>query len=54
MTAGTAIRSLTYILICLSIIVNYQVFIINKDYEIFTNPDGPETEDYFEAAHNNT
>lgn len=34
--------------ILLSIALTYKVLIIDKDYEIFTNPDGPDTSDYFE------
>jgi len=42
------IRSLTVFFIIFSIFVTYYVMIVEKDYIIFTNPDGPETEDYFE------
>ena len=42
------LRLITYSMIAFSIIVTYYVMVIQKDYEIFTNPDGPETADYFE------
>jgi hypothetical protein len=45
---ATFIRSLTVFFIIFSIFVTYYVMIVEKDYTIFTNPDGPETEDYFE------
>lgn len=42
------VRTATFILIAFSIAVTYYVMVVRKDYEIFTNPDGPETEEYFE------
>jgi|GEM_PF-2384287 len=42
------IRTTTLTLIVLSIIITYYVKVVQKDYVIFTNPDGPETADYFE------
>lgn len=43
-----AIKFLLIFFIALSITLMYGVFIVQKDYEIFTNPDGPDTSDYFE------
>jgi len=42
------IRTLTGLLVLFSIGVTYYVMIVQKDYVIFTNPDGPETEEYFD------
>lgn len=42
------LRSCTLLLIVLSIFVTYYVKVMQKEYIIFTNPDGPETEDYFD------
>lgn len=42
------LRVTTVCLILFSIVVTYYVKVIKTDYVIFTNPDGPETEDYFE------
>ena len=44
---AVAIRITTLCLILFSIIVTYYVKVVQQDYVIFTNPDGPETEDYF-------
>jgi hypothetical protein len=41
------LRTLTGALILFSIMVTYYVMIIEKDYLIITNPDGPDTEEYF-------
>jgi len=41
------IRGITLTLILFSIIVTYYVKVVQKEYVIFTNPEGPETEDYF-------
>lgn len=41
------IRTALAIMIIFSIVVTYYVMVVKKNYEIFTNPDGPETEDYF-------
>jgi|AntRauTorckE6833_2_1112554.scaffolds.fasta_scaffold10509_5 hypothetical protein len=46
-TLAVVIRSLTISLILFSILVTYYVKVAQTDYVIFTNPDGPETEDYF-------
>lgn len=35
-------------LIACSITITYKVMVIDKSYEIFTNPDGPDTSDYLE------
>lgn len=40
-------RTIFFFLIALSIGVNYYVFIIQKDFEVLTNEDGPDTSDYF-------
>lgn len=45
---AVAIRLLTITLIIISIAITYYVKVVQKDYIIYTNPDGPETEDYFE------
>ena len=45
---ATAIRSTTVALVLFSIMVTYYVMIVRKEYVIFTNPEGPETADYFE------
>jgi hypothetical protein len=47
-TAAIIIRSLTVFFIILSIAIIYYVMIVQKNYVIYTNPEGPETEDYFE------
>ncbi|HMO77790.1 MAG TPA: hypothetical protein PKA42_02800 [Candidatus Paceibacterota bacterium] len=36
------------LLIIFSLTLMYKVLMIDRDYEIFTNPDGPDTSDYFE------
>lgn len=38
---GAAIRLAIVIFLILSIGVSYYVIVINKDYDIITNPDGP-------------
>lgn len=47
-TLAIILRFSTALLVFFSIIVTYHVMITKKDYEILTNPDGPETEEYFE------
>ena len=47
-SAAAILRAITGALILFSIIVTYYVMIIEKDYVMFTNPDGPETAEYFE------
>lgn len=42
------IKTIFIILILFSIVTTYFVAMINKDFEIFTNPEGPDTSDYFE------
>lgn len=42
------LRFLFCILIICSIAVTYYVIVVNKDFEIVTNPEGPDTSDYFE------
>ena len=42
------IRIAVLIGITTSIAFTYYVMIVKKDYEILTNPDGPDTSDYFE------
>jgi hypothetical protein len=42
------IRSITLAVIGFSIGITYYVYVIQKDYEIITLPDGPDTSDYFE------
>lgn len=42
------LRTVTGALILFSIIVTHYVMIIAKDYKIFTNPEGPDTAEYFE------
>jgi hypothetical protein len=42
------IRTFTVIGIVASIATVYYVMIVQKDYEVLTNPDGPDTSDYFE------
>lgn len=39
---------LTAVLVVISIAITYYVMVVEKDYVIFTNPDGPDTSDYFE------
>ena len=43
-----SIRIVVLLAVAASIGVTYYVHIIQKDYEILTNPDGPDTSDYFE------
>ena len=45
---ATVLRSATLVLVLFSIITTFYVKVIKKDYVIFTNPDGPETEEYFQ------
>jgi hypothetical protein len=45
---STVLRISTIALIIFSILVTYYVKVIQQDYVIFTNPEGPETEEYFE------
>ena len=45
---ATGIRCCTLLLIGFSIVATYYVKVVQKDYIIFTNPEGPETEDYFD------
>lgn len=40
------LRWLLAALILLSILINFHVFVVQKDYEILTNPNGPDTSDY--------
>ncbi len=42
-----SIRFAIGLMVTFSIIVTYYVMVIEKDYVIFTNTDGPETDDYF-------
>lgn len=42
------IRRITILLVLFSIMTTYYVMIVQKDYVIFTNPGGPDTEDYFD------
>lgn len=42
------IRVVLSLLILMSIGITYYVMVVQKDYEILTNPDGPDTSDYFE------
>lgn len=42
------IRVLTLVLVLFSIIVTYHTMVVKQDYEILTNPEGPDTSDYFE------
>jgi hypothetical protein len=34
--------------IVFSLAVIYNVYMVNQSYEVFTNPEGPDTSDYFE------
>lgn len=52
MKLASLIRFFTVLSIAISIGVTYYALIVLKDYDILTNPEGPETEDYFEAWHN--
>lgn len=45
---ATLIRTVYVILIAFSIVVTYHVMINQQNYEIITNPEGPDTSDYFE------
>ncbi len=45
---AVSIRIATLTFIIFSIAVTYYVKVFQKDYVIFTNPEGPETEEYFE------
>lgn len=42
------LRTVTFVIILFSIGVTYYVMVVQKDYVIFENPEGPETEEYFE------
>jgi len=45
---ATLLRGITFSLILFSIITTYYVMVIDQNYTILTNPEGPETEEYFE------
>lgn len=45
---ATLIRTSTFLIIFFSIVVTHYVMVVQLDYTIFTNPEGPETADYFE------
>ena len=45
---GKILRVTTWLLILFSIAVTYYVMVVQQDYDILTNPDGPDTSDYFE------
>lgn len=40
------IRVVYVILISFSIVITYHVMVVEKNYDILTNPDGPDTSDY--------
>lgn len=46
-TVAWILRLTTAILVVFSITVTYFVMIVENRYEIFTNPGGPDTEEYF-------
>jgi hypothetical protein len=48
MTLELFFRIIRLALITLSIITTYYTMIVLQDYVILTNPDGPDTSDYFE------
>jgi len=43
-----SIRLLALVLTVISIGVIYYVMVVQGNYEVFTNPEGPDTSDYFE------
>lgn len=47
-SARALYRVLVIGVILFSFFVNYYTHIVKKDHIIFTNPDGPDTSDYFE------
>ncbi len=42
------IRVIIAVLILFSIVTTYHVTVVQKDFEILTDPEGPDTSDYFE------
>lgn len=44
------IRILFLVLISASIAITYYVMVIQRDFAVLTNPEGPDTSDYFEEA----
>ena len=48
LSPSAIIRGITLSLILFSILVTYYVKVVKQEYVIFTNPEGPETEDYFD------
>lgn len=45
---AVSLRTITFSMIVFSVVVTYYVMVVQQDYEIFTNPEGPETAEYFE------
>jgi hypothetical protein len=41
------LRTIYVLLFIFSVFVTYQELVVNQNYEIFTNPEGPDTTDYF-------
>lgn len=47
MSKQAILRTVFFVLVALGIFVIYYTMVILKDFAVFTNPDGPDTSDYF-------
>ena len=47
MDKQVVLRTIFFILVMLGIFVIYYTMVVLKDFEVFTNPEGPDTSDYF-------
>ncbi len=47
MSKQAILRIVFFILVALGIFVIYYTMVVLKDFAVFTNPDGPDTSDYF-------
>ncbi len=41
------LRTLFFILVAFGIFVIYYAMVVQQNFAVFTNPDGPDTSDYF-------
>lgn len=41
------LRTLYVLFFLFSVFVTYHELVVEKNYEVFTNPEGPDTSDYF-------
>lgn len=47
MNANLGIFIIASILIIFSLVLNYYIFVVEENFDIFTLPNGPDTTDYF-------